>query len=125
MDVEDTLFADRSASEELVNQIEVEQDGAPGENNTTAVNKTGECAVIERRTVFVANGERDCSSELGSVVELSQDHSSEPRFLVKNSSRWATNEDGALYGRMLPHLFPFGRGHPGKSRRVPVSQECD
>ncbi|OWZ02958.1 hypothetical protein PHMEG_00025393, partial [Phytophthora megakarya] len=67
-----------------------------------------------------AEGEAPTSN---SVVEFTGEEDEERRFLVRHSSRFSKDENGELYGRMFPHLFPFGRGHPGDERKYPVSHE--
>jgi hypothetical protein len=44
----------------------------------------------------------------------------QPQFLVRHSNQFA-RKDKVLFARMFPHLFPYGRGHPGEQRQVPVS----
>lgn len=45
--------------------------------------------------------------------------------LVRNHGRYVSDYDGNLLGLAFPDLFPYGRGHPGTKRRVPVSfEEC-
>lgn len=45
--------------------------------------------------------------------------------LVKNHGKYLSDYDKDILGLIFPDLFPYGRGHPGTSRAVPVSlQEC-
>lgn len=51
------------------------------------------------------------------------EQSSEPRLRVSHSSRFASGP--CVEAQMHAHLFPFGRGHPGETRRTSVSkQDC-
>jgi len=44
---------------------------------------------------------------------------------VKRSNQISAGTSGDLLAKMFPHLFPIGRGHPGESRKIPVSvKEC-
>jgi len=50
---------------------------------------------------------------------------SERKFEIRRSDKFANDAAGDLFARMFPHLFPFGRGHPGECRQVSVSLlEC-
>ncbi|KAG1709675.1 hypothetical protein DVH05_028649 [Phytophthora capsici] len=93
--------------------------------------------VVERRVVFVsddrevatgseciASDDRTCSAESAhTAVELFNETSSAPQFLVRHSSRFSSSGK-ELFAQMSPHLFPYGRGHPGETRPVPVSLEA-
>ncbi|OWZ03024.1 hypothetical protein PHMEG_00025314, partial [Phytophthora megakarya] len=74
--------------------------------------------LIERSVVFVKQSS-DCS-----VVTEILTGSSECRFLVRNSSSFSRDSQGDIYAKMLPHLFPYGHGHPGENRSIAVSQEA-
>jgi hypothetical protein len=75
-----------------------------------------ESDVVERRVVFVSD---DCDVTT-QHARTATSPLVEPQFLVRHSTRFAT-KDKDLYARMFPHLFPYGRGHPGDERRVHVS----
>ncbi|RLN92727.1 hypothetical protein BBJ28_00020432 [Nothophytophthora sp. Chile5] len=93
--------------------------------------------VMERRVVFVsddrevatgtersATDDRTGSAESAhAAVELFSEASSAPQFLVRHSSRFSSRSK-ELFAQMFPHLFPYGRGHPGEARPVPVSLEA-
>ncbi|KUF95473.1 cation-transporting ATPase 13A4 [Phytophthora nicotianae] len=80
--------------------------------------------LIERSIVFVNEGSAD-PDKLQSVVELPvPTNSSGRRFLVRNSSKYSRDSQGSIYAKMFPHLFPFGRGHPGDERPIFVSQDA-
>jgi hypothetical protein len=50
---------------------------------------------------------------------------SDRKFEIRRSDKFANDAAGDLFARMFPHLFPFGRGHPGEHRQVNVSlEEC-
>ncbi|POM61644.1 hypothetical protein PHPALM_29316 [Phytophthora palmivora] len=64
------------------------------------------------------------SSNREPVTELpTANKSADRRFLIRNSSKFACDSDGSIYAKMFPHLFPYGRGHPGEERLVPVSYD--
>lgn len=81
--------------------------------------------VIERSTGFVAADIPADVSRADIAEELTEEADSERRFVVRHSSKFARENGGDLYAKMFPHLLPYGRGHPGESRKYPVShQEC-
>ena len=48
-----------------------------------------------------------------------------PEFSLHTSNVLSNSFDKSIDARMFPHLFPYGRGHPGETRRVAVSRgEC-
>lgn len=40
---------------------------------------------------------------------------------IRNNGNFVSDYEGDLLAMAYPDLFPYGRGHPGISRRVPVS----
>jgi hypothetical protein len=93
--------------------------GSVSENDATAV----ETDVVERRVIFISD-DREVSTQDAPPIGRHDDHGTQnatlPQFLVRHSSHFA-QEDPTLFARMFPHLFPYGRGHPGEPRHVPVS----
>jgi hypothetical protein len=84
---------------------------------------TAESDVAEHRVVFVAD-DREVSTQGQHVAARhATDTPPEPHFLVHHSTQF-TQKDNVLFARMFPHLFPYGRGHPGEERHVPVSFEA-
>jgi len=43
--------------------------------------------------------------------------------LVRKNGNFISDYDKDQFGMSIPDLFPYGRGHPGTSRLVPVSLE--
>ncbi|KAE9052495.1 hypothetical protein PR003_g571 [Phytophthora rubi] len=112
---ENVIFEDPDANAE-VGDIDVENDrvGGVSENDACAA----ESDVVERRVVFVSE---DCEVTT-QHARVATSPSVEPQFLVRHSTQFAT-KDKDLYARMLPHLFPYGRWHPGDERHVHVSRD--
>ncbi|KAE8910958.1 hypothetical protein PF003_g5731 [Phytophthora fragariae] len=112
---ENVIFEDPDANAE-VGDIDVENDrvGGVSENDACAA----ESDVVERRVVFVSD---DCEVTT-QHARVATSPSVEPQFLVRHSTQFAT-KDKDLYARMLPHLFPYGRWHPGDERHVHVSRD--
>ncbi|OWZ15364.1 hypothetical protein PHMEG_00011004 [Phytophthora megakarya] len=84
----------------------------------------GETDVVEHLVVFIAD-DSEVNTQDGppthvQVTELSRQRTSQPQFLVRHSSRFAS-KDYSLFARMFLHLFPYGRGHPNEQRQIPVS----
>lgn len=93
--------------------------------------------VVERRVVFVSDEREvatgsECSAtdnltgsgdSANTAAEFFNETSSAPHFLVRHSSQFSSSRK-ALFAQMFPHLFPYGRGHPGETRPVPVSLEA-
>ncbi|KAE9283168.1 hypothetical protein PR003_g27202 [Phytophthora rubi] len=112
------------SSGELNDGINREQETIRGENDEFRdFNENNEINVIERRL-----GISDAF-----VPAMIQEHPAAPeagdrgerRFEVRGSNKISTDVSGDLFARMFPHLFPFGRGHPGEARPVAVSvHEC-
>ncbi|KAE9133134.1 hypothetical protein PF006_g15104 [Phytophthora fragariae] len=112
---ENVIFEDPDANAE-VGDIDVENDrvGGVSENNAGAA----ESDVVERRVVFVSD---DCEVTT-QHARVATSPSVEPQFLVRHSTQFAT-KDKDLYAMMFPHLFTYGRGHPGDERNVHVSRD--
>ncbi|KAE9015886.1 hypothetical protein PR001_g14787 [Phytophthora rubi] len=96
--------------------IDAENDrvGGVSENDAGAA----ESDVVERRVVFVSD---DCEVTT-QHARVATSPSVEPQFFVRHSTQFAT-KDKDLYAMMFPHLFPYGRGHPGDERNVHVSRD--
>jgi len=113
---ENLIFQEADAELE-VSEMEAEQDRVGGVCDNETVSETD---VVERRVVFISD-EREVSTQ---DVPVGSGHPSQntfqPQFLVRHSNQFA-RKDKVLFARMFPHLFPYGRGHPGEQRQVPVS----
>lgn len=112
------------AEERPAGGIDRDGEGIEGSrDDCRATSAEEELEVLERSVGFVAADIPAEASRAKVVVEVTGNADTERRFLVRHSSKFATDSSGALYGKMFPHLFPFGRGHPGDNRKHPVSQE--
>jgi hypothetical protein len=124
--VADTLFNfNDSAASDVVEHVDEDQSRVGVKNDLKVLDSTkDECEMIERSVVFVNDmGARPNAGS--SIYELPTPTSSgERRFVVQHSSSISRDDDGCIYAKMFPHLFPYGRGHPGEEREIPVSQEA-
>jgi hypothetical protein len=113
---ENLIVEDADADVEIA-EMEAEHDrvGSVSENDVSSV----ETDVVEHRVVFISD-DREVTTQDVPPVERHGDETSQPQFLVRHSSEFA-QQDSTLFARMFPHLFPYGRGHPGEPRHVPVS----
>lgn len=58
------------------------------------------------------------------VIDVTKERDN-PLFAVYNSSRKSVLFEKENVAKLFPHLFPFGTGHPGQYRKIPVSRhEC-
>lgn len=107
-----------------VTSVDEDQARVGAENDLeVATGPDDECEMIERSVVFV--NEVADPNKMHPVTELpAHSESSQRRFLVRNSSQFTVDSDGSIYAKMFPHLFPYGRGHPGEQRPVPVSVDA-
>ncbi|KAE9015742.1 hypothetical protein PF011_g7475 [Phytophthora fragariae] len=101
---ENVIFEDPDANAEV---------GGVSENDAGAA----EIDVVERRVVFVSDDYEVTTQH----ARVATSPSVEPQFLVRHSTQFATKDKGR-YARMFPHLFLYGRGHPGDERHVHVSR---
>jgi len=85
------------------------------------VNGDDEEAVLKRRVGLMDDTSPMLVREHPFVVQDGKKESNERAFMVRRSDQLCTNMNGDLYAQLFPHLFPFGRGHPGESRKVAVS----
>jgi len=114
---ETLIFQDGDANLE-VSDMDAEHDrvGGVSEINMSST----ETDVVERRIVFISD-----DHEVSTQNTPSHDSQSapQPQFLVRHSSQFA-QKDKTYFARMFPHLFPYGRGHPGEQRHIPVSLDA-
>ncbi|ETO62292.1 hypothetical protein F444_19780 [Phytophthora nicotianae P1976] len=112
---ENLIFEDAEAAEM---DAEHERVGGVSENRASNV----ETDIIERRLVFISD-DHDVSTQDAPPLERyerSTQRTWQPQFLVRHSNQFA-QQDATIFARMFPHLFPYGRGHPGEPRHVPVA----
>jgi hypothetical protein len=101
--------------------MSTEQESVRGQSDTWEVNGDDEEAVLERRVGLMDDTSPMLVREHPFVVQDGKKESNERAFMVRRSDQLCTNMNGDLYAQLFPHLFPFGRGHPGESRKVAVS----
>lgn len=108
-----------------VDHVDEESERVGGVDETGCVD--GETDVVERKVVFISEDRevntQDTLSTSVDVAKVSVQNAAQHQFLVRHSSQFAPN-DKFLFARMFPHLFPYGRGHPGEERQVPVSLDA-
>ncbi|OWZ05712.1 hypothetical protein PHMEG_00022143 [Phytophthora megakarya] len=103
----------------LDNEMNPEQERVRGESDAWRLNDPqDECRVIERRLGLV--NEKDPVSPAVVTAE-----GIEREFEIRHSTQMANDVSKTLLARLFPHLFPFGRGHPGEDRKLHVAvEEC-
>ncbi|RLN89653.1 hypothetical protein BBJ28_00021477, partial [Nothophytophthora sp. Chile5] len=134
--IPEDIFCEEPDAHVVVEDVDVEGDRVGGVSESDAT--VAEDEVMERRVVFVSD---DCEITAESdhvaaydhggitaetkqaVVVLSSEMPSVPQFLVRLSSRFSPRSK-MMFAQMFPHLFPYGRGHPGEKRAVSVSLEA-
>jgi hypothetical protein len=104
-----------------VNKVSIEGKGQKVED---------ELEYIEKQIVYSATS-KDNEQEL--LYELHNDHYNKIVNKTINANRqvvrvYSSSKKSSLYdltndAKLFPHLFPFGRGHPGESRYIRVSRE--
>jgi hypothetical protein len=106
-----------------VNRVSIEGKGE---------NVEDELEYIENQLVFTAtapNNEKDLLEEVhnehyNKVVNKTINPNRQV-VRVYSSSKKSSIFDKTNDAKLFPHLFPFGRGHPGENRFIPVSRdEC-
>ncbi|ETN22853.1 hypothetical protein PPTG_02630 [Phytophthora nicotianae INRA-310] len=115
VDVEGSRVGGVFASESTVAEDEVAERRVVFVSEDREVATWSECSATDDRT-----GSAECAH---TAVEFLNETSSAPQFLVRHSSRFSSSRK-ELFAQMFPHLFPYGRGHPGETRPVPVSLEA-
>jgi hypothetical protein len=114
------------ASGTVRSEMNKEQENVRGHSddwNETDV--TGEVAVVERRIVLSDASRVLLSQDHELVAGGVHDGQPEPELLGKRSNQLSMDVSGTLLAKMFPHLFPYGRGHIGETRREAVPlQEC-
>jgi hypothetical protein len=99
--------------------IDVEQSSLT--DDATGIEGESEADVIERNILLAPQDVVPDVSFVQRVVDLNaHEPATVPRLQVNHSSRYASAVN--VEAKMYPHLFPFGRGHPGESRCVHVSK---
>ncbi|EGZ10187.1 hypothetical protein PHYSODRAFT_305440 [Phytophthora sojae] len=78
-----------------------------------------ESAVVERRMGLSDESSPVMAKEHPVTGKVGGQH--ERKFEIQRSDTMANDVAGDHFARMFPHLFPFGRGHPGEVRDVPES----
>ncbi|OWZ07530.1 hypothetical protein PHMEG_00020066 [Phytophthora megakarya] len=110
---------DEAPDSDQVGQVDDDQERVGINSDVIRVDSTeDENEIVERGLVFVNDVNR------GSAASGAVDAASDRRFLVRHSSTFAYDSDGTIYAKMFPHLFPYGRGHPGDKRQIKVSQNA-
>ncbi|GBG61240.1 hypothetical protein CBR_g19772 [Chara braunii] len=90
-----------------------EQDGLNAPPGTTT--KT---TYIEKSVIFShATAPLDPIVEQRVVELLKAGRANDPVFMLHTSSKFANLFKPTLEAKMFPHLFPYGRGHPGEEGR--------
>jgi hypothetical protein len=99
-----------------------EQESVRGESDAWRLtHPQDECSVIERR-LGLAIDEAPIAVKEHFVTSTV---STKREFEIRRSNQIANDVSETLLARMFPHLFPFGRGHPGEDRKIHVSvEEC-
>ena len=103
-------------------------------SSAVSMNSSEDNRVIDRRqgcelvkdSTKISHLEPSVSNTDSSTHNSSQHNSPPhdiPEFNVHTSTKFANAFDPALDAKTYPHLFPYGRGHPGEqNRRVKVSK---
>lgn len=119
--VPEHLISEQADADVEADEMDAEHDrvGGVSENDLTSADTD----VVERRVVFISDDHEVTTQSVPVATGHPAESASQPQLLVRHSSHFAQN-DKALFARMFPHLFPFGRGHPGERRGVPVSLDA-
>lgn len=115
---ENLILKDTEADLEATD-MDAEHDRVGGVSDNSRSNVDTD--VIESRLVFISD-DHDVSTQDAPPLERyerSRQRTLQPQFLVRHLSQFA-QQDMTFLARMFPHLFPYGRGHPGEPRHVPV-----
>jgi len=106
--------------------IRDEQDNVRGRSDTWhVISHDDEHVVLERRLGLTDDLSPVIASEHPLSTEARDQAPPTRDFMIRQSSKFSNDINGDLLARMFPHLFPFGRGHPGERRRQTVSmKEC-
>jgi hypothetical protein len=122
---QDLLFDVVGDNGNLEAEANHEQENVRGLSDNVPVTEEEEVNVVERRTGLLDD---TLTMSLDSMVaQAGTTHATDKvrDFLVKRSNRLCEDATRTIFAKMFPHLFPFGRGHPGEHRSVPVSlREC-
>ncbi|ETI34165.1 hypothetical protein F443_19275 [Phytophthora nicotianae P1569] len=109
----------------LETEADREQENIRGLTDSVAATKDEEVEVIERHTGLLDDTSARTFSSMINEVGTKTGADKVRDFLVKRSNHFCEDPMRTIYAKMFPHLFPFGRGHPGERRTVPVSlREC-
>jgi len=124
-EVIDNQFVDHveDSSEVLNDEVSIELESVRGQSDTWPVDLEDERIVLERRVGLMDDTSRASARENSVISEVGNDASTERSFMIRRSNQFSSDMNGDLFARLFPHLFPFGRGHPGESRRIPVSMK--
>jgi len=109
---------DSSVREELEN--------IRGHSDAWQVNdEDDELNIVERR-IALSDAAKECTARGENADNARNEPGQGSRtFLVKRSNQIDSDVSSDLLAKMFPHLFPYGCGHPGQSRQIPVSfKEC-
>ncbi|ETO58862.1 hypothetical protein F444_22761, partial [Phytophthora nicotianae P1976] len=117
-------FADDDDGAFYGDAICAEEESVRGNSDSWNGGEADEQNVLERRVGLCDTSNltatTTCDPNTKSAVT-----SSEREFLIRRSNKIASGISADLFARIFPNLFPFGRGHPGESRRRAVSvKEC-
>ncbi|OWY98326.1 hypothetical protein PHMEG_00030934 [Phytophthora megakarya] len=121
----------------LDNEMNREQESVHGESDAWHLNDPhDECRVIERRLGLVIDKApvspavvptegKEREFEIRRSTQMANDVSKTLLARLRRSTQMANDVFKTLLARLFPHLFPFGRGHPGEDRKLHVSvEEC-
>ncbi|KAG6973985.1 hypothetical protein JG688_00003279 [Phytophthora aleatoria] len=93
-----------------------EQQNIRGETDASCVmNERDESYVMEHRK-GLSESSAPAMAQKHPVTPNNEDQC-ERHFEACRLDKLANDPTGDLFARMFPHLFPFGRGHPGGSPR--------
>ncbi|GMF39606.1 unnamed protein product [Phytophthora lilii] len=108
---------------ELNDAMDDEQQNIRGHSDAwRVIRDDDEDSAIERRVGLTEDSPLPpLTRDLLSVAEVEGGPDAERVFLNRRSDHLSFDVSGDLFAKRFPHLFPFGRGHPGENRRVPVS----
>ena len=97
--------------------------------SAVSMNEYEDSRVVDRRggvesAATTRNIEKDLDSIASNAPNIPEHEM--PKFHVHTSKKFANPFDSSLDAKTYPHLFLYGRGHPGEeNRRVKVSKkEC-
>ncbi|GMF11927.1 unnamed protein product [Phytophthora lilii] len=111
----------QEAGNSLSDSISTELESVRGQTDAWALSNDDESTFLERRVGLLDDTLRVPADENQFISEVGRKDGTERSFLFRRSNQFSRDVNGDLFARLFPHLFPFGRGHPGERRRVIVS----